>query len=346
MKKILLSMALLVATTIGAAPLEDLSGGQSGRIEFRSTTPQGHQDMIRNDKLTTRDEIVWGDLYMPKNINGKVAAVVMSHGVEGVANTHDTYTALWVRSLNNAGIAAFLVDSYSPRSMGNLSGAKSLNLNATINISDAIHALKILSTHPQIDSTKIFNIGWSLGGTVALDASFPAYGKYILPPGVHWAGSVGMYGGCNIKTRVDHLGTNTAPVLLLLGETDDNTPASYCVDYARTLARDGNKVSYKVYPGAGHDFDRYEERPRQFYHGLYRDCDIEVKLSPQPGAPGAGYDFVQNKRLNGWDEIKAATDSCKKMGNVTIAGQRQAREQSVKDVLEFINANSKQMKGP
>lgn len=341
MKRFYICISLVCAAAASAAPLEDLSGGQTGRIEFRSTSPASRHAMIRNDKTRTQDIVVWGDLYMPKNATGKVPAVVMSHGVEGIVNTHDTYTTLWVRSLNEAGIAAFLVDSYSPRSLGNLSGEKTLTQNIAVNISDSLHALKILSTHPQIDSEKIFNVGWSLGGVVAVDGAFPALSKYILPKGIHWAGSVGLYGGCNMKWRADHLGTNYGPVLMLLGEIDDNTPAQYCVDYARTLARDGHKVTYKVYPGAGHDFDRYEEKPRKFFHGVFSSCDMEMKMSLEAGGPGTGYDFVQKKPLATWDDVRSSSLACQKMAYVTIAGQRKAREQSVKDVLEFIDVTTK-----
>jgi dienelactone hydrolase len=341
MKRIPVGLALFCAAVAGAAPLENLGSGQTGRIEFRSTSPESRYAMIRNDKSRTQDTVVWGDLYMPKNATGKVPAVVLSHGVEGIVNTHDTPTKLWVRSLNEAGVAAFLIDSYSPRSLGNLSGQKTLTQNIAVNISDALHALKILSTHPQIDSERIFNVGWSLGGAVAVDGAFPALGKYILPDDIHWAGSVGMYGGCNMKWRADHLGTNRGPVLMLLGETDDNTPASYCVDYARTLAREGHKVTYKVYPGAGHDFDRYDENPRKFQHGIFGSCDIEVKMSLEAGGPGTGYDFVQKKSLTTWNEVGSSIAACQKIATVTIAGQRKAREQSVKDVLEFINVSTK-----
>jgi dienelactone hydrolase len=225
--------------------------------------------------------------------------------------------------------------------LGNLGGEKTLTQNVALNISDSLHALKILSTHPHIDSDRIFNVGWSLGGVVAVDGAFPALSRYILPEGMHWAGSVGMYGGCNIKWRADHLGTNYSPVLMLLGEIDDNTPASYCVDYARNLAREGHKVTYKVYPGAGHDFDRYEENPIKFRHGIFSSCDVEVKMSLEAGGPGTGYDFVQKKSLTSWDDVGSSITACQKMANVTIAGQRKAREQSVKDVLEFINVTTK-----
>lgn len=338
----LLGATALAVTCIqaSAAPLADLSGGQTGRIEFNSTTPADRFAMIRNQRDRTSDTVVFGDLYMPKNIvaGTKVPAVVLSHGTEGSASSgHDTYTE-WVRVLNDAGIAAFIVDTFSPRALGNMSGSKVISINGAANVSDSLHALKLLTTHPQIDATKIYHMGWSLGGVAAMDAAFPAVSKYILPSGVHWAGSVSLYPGCNMKWRSDHLGTNPGPLLMLLGEKDDNAPAPACVDYAKTLAHDGNNVTYKVYPGAGHDFDRKEERPRQIQHGVWVDCNIEIKMALQGPGPGSSYDFAQKKPFSTFPELNAAVKSCYRMGPVTIAGQRQAREQSVKDVLTFMGA--------
>ena len=328
----------LVSTTTLAAPLADLSGGQSGRIEFQSTTPANRFALIRNNQAQTQSQVVWGDLYMPKNIPSgtKVPAMVMSHGTEGVSTAgHDTYTEVWTRTLNNAGVATFIVDTFTPRSQGNMSGSKVSSINIAANISDSLHALKLLATHPQIDASRIFHMGWSLGGTTVLDAAMPAIGKHVLPNGLRWAGSASLYPGCNIKWRSDHLGVAPSPILMLLGETDDNTPALACVDFAKTLARDGNPITFKVYPGAGHDFDRREEWPRQIQHGVYVDCNIEIKIAGQSGL-GAAYDFRQQKPINSFPELDTAIKSCYRMGTVTIAGQRQAREQSVKDVLAFI----------
>ena len=340
-------MLAAAATAFGAAslhaePLADLSGGQSGRIEFQSTTPANRFALIRNNVAQIRSQVVWGDLYMPPNIppGTKVPAMVMSHGTEGVANPgHDTYVDLWVRTLNAHGMAAFLVDSFSPRTLGNMSGTKVSDINIAGNISDALHALKLLATHPQIDAQRIFHMGWSLGGGVVLDAAMPAIQKHVLPSGLGWAGSVSLYGGCNMKWRSDHLGVAKAPVLMLLGEIDDNTPAPACVDFAQTLARDGNPVTFKVYPGAGHDFDRRDERPRQIQHGIFDKCNIEVKIGAQSGL-GTAYDFRQQKAIHSFPELDAAIRSCYRMAPVTIAGQRQAREQSVKDVLAFVQTAS------
>ena len=342
---IAISSTLLLATA-HAQPVTSLSDGRAGgggRIEFQSTTPADRYALLRNNTARISQQVVWGELVMPnaKNMAApKIPAVVISHGSEGIASPgHDTYTDLWTKSLNDAGIAVFMVDSFTPRRLGNMSGAAMGGANVTANISDALHALKLLASHPQIDASKIFHIGMSMGGNAAIDAAMPALGQHILPAGLRWAGSVAMYPGCNMRWRTDHLGASS-PILMLLGERDDNTPAAPCVDYAATLAKDGNPVSAKVYAGAGHDFDRRETSPRSISHGIFDRCDIEVKIAAQSGM-GTAVDQKTNKTINGFEDLSAAIRSCYRMAAVTIAGHRAAREQSVRDVMAFIAANSK-----
>jgi dienelactone hydrolase len=46
-----------------------------------------------------------------------------------------------------------------------------------------------------------------------------------------------------------------APLLILIGEIDDWTPAEPCRELAQTAQRAGYPVAIKVYPGAHHSFD-------------------------------------------------------------------------------------------
>lgn len=328
----LLGATALAVTCIqaSAAPLADLSGGQTGRIEFQSTTPEHRHALIngRQGPAVT----VYGDLLMPTvKTEGKVPVVVFSHGSEG---TVARYFDFWAKELNGNGIAVFVVDSFKPRSMTVTTGAAQLAFNITGNISDSIHALKLLATHPKIDSEKIFHMGWSLGGVVAQDAAFPIYYKPILgTSAIHWAGSIGLYGGCNSRNRGDHMGTNPGPLLMLLAELDDNTPAANCVAYVKSLAAAGNKVSYKVYEGAYHDWDtNFNHRVN---HGIFADCDIEVKMTPGVGF-GTAFDYKTGKTLTNGAEHGAAIKSCQKMSSVIVRGDAKVRDQSLKDVLAFL----------
>jgi dienelactone hydrolase len=332
MKHNILTLALVanLFATANAAPLADLSGGQTGRIEFQSTTPD-HRHALINGRLGPA-VVVYGQLLMPAvKADAKVPAVVFSHGSEGM---DARYIDFWAKQLNAAGYAAFVVDSFNPRGFKNASGAAQLTHNITGSISDSLHALKLLATHPKIDSQRIFHMGWSLGGVVVNDVAFPSFQKPILGnSATQWAGSVSFYGGCNVRRRVDHNGKNEAPLLMLLGGLDDNTPAANCVAYAKSLAAAGNNVAYKVYEGAYHDWDMNTNT--YINHGVFFDCDFELKLTPGTGY-GTAFDYKAMKLVTNGDEESAALSACKKVSRVAMIGNAKIRDQSLKDTLEFM----------
>lgn len=313
-----------------AAPLTDLSAGETGRIEFVSSTPE-HRQALVNGRLGTTVNAV-GDLLMPSgSSDAKVPAVVFAHGSEGPAAR---YYDFWAKELNRNGFAVFIVDSFKPRGINTTTGAGMLTHNITGNISDNLHALKLLATHPKIDSNRIYAMGWSLGATVVQDTAFPAFAKPIMQgANAKWAGSIALYGGCNITRRVDHLGGNQGPLLLLLAELDDNTPAANCVDYAKRLQTAGNDVRYKTYPGAYHDWDT--DFNHRVNHGIFADCDIEIKI-PAGYGYGPGIDRKTGKNITSGAEEVAAINACRKMSNVIVKGDRKTRDDSLRDVLEFL----------
>ena len=60
----------LIATTLTAqaAPLADLLGGQTGRIEFNSITPPDRWQFVRKNLDNTKPVTVYGDLLMPRSL--------------------------------------------------------------------------------------------------------------------------------------------------------------------------------------------------------------------------------------------------------------------------------------
>lgn len=243
------ALALTALSNVFAAPLKDLSSGPVGRIEFWSSTPE-HRWRLANPRTSGQNPIViWGDLLMPPAAptGGKVPAVIVHHGSEGVTSL---YYDLWAPAFLKAGYAVFIVDSQKPRGVGGQLGDQQLSWNTVGNISDALHSLKILATHPAIDSTRIFNIGFSRGASAVLQAAWPFYYQAVVPDGLHFAATVALYPGCNLRYRADHWGTNPGPILMLLGEKDNMTPAQPCVEYADILWSAGNNVKAKVYEGA------------------------------------------------------------------------------------------------
>jgi dienelactone hydrolase len=232
-----LCLVALVACTGAAAAegLQDLSAGQSGRLQLKSSNPESLWTLLRGDKGP--EVAIAVDLLLPPEAAGsKVPAVVLSHGSEGVSSL---YYDVWAKALLAEGYAVLIVDSFTGRGVNSIRGTTSqLTWNTTRNVSDALHSLKLLDTHPNIDGTRIFHMGWSRGELPVLTTMWPTLQATMLRPGLRWAGSIAVYPGCNLRWRFAPEQKITAPVLFLLGEADDMTPAAPCSEYASRLASD------------------------------------------------------------------------------------------------------------
>ncbi|MBL0089750.1 MAG: dienelactone hydrolase family protein [Ideonella sp.] len=329
-----ISLAVALPTgTATAEPLADLTGGQVGHVEFRSSTPASRWRLAARQTAEQNPLTIWGDLVMPPNAREKVPAVILSHGSDGLANP--LYRGVWAKALTEAGYAVFLVDSQTPRGVAANLGDLQLTWNTTGNISDALHALKFLATHPRIDTTRIYNIGFSRGASAAFAAAWPFYQRAVLPEGVQWAGTVAVYPGCNLRYHDDHHGTNPAALLLLLAEKDDMTPAPPCVEYAKELAAAGNDVRYKVYPGAYHVFDRLDQPWRKVREGTFAECSIEIHMSNDPREPFKSRDYKTGEIYSNFQQWSDAIHKCETTKFITVQSSPVARKQAVQDVLDF-----------
>ena len=336
---ILTKLAGLVATTItcivSAAPLADLSGGQTGRIEFMASNPSHRWALIRGE--LGPKQAIYGDLAMPQSIETKVPVVVMSHGSDGIT---EGMREIWAKPLLAAGYAVFMVDSFTPRDSAKISGTGAqLTWNTTFNISDAIYALKLLITHPRIDPSRIFHLGWSRGGNAVTGAMWPNYRLPITQTeSIKWAGSIPVYPGCNLRYKNPTLKL-TSPVLYLLAEKDDMTPAEPCVEEIHLLTSEGNTVEYKVYPGAYHVFDRINQARQSNREGTYARCAVDVIMPSHASDKnwGPAFNRATKVTLKTPSEWESAVKECSGTFWVTSATDVGTRDQAVKDALEFMD---------
>jgi dienelactone hydrolase len=135
-----------------------------------------------------------------------------------------------------------------------------MTLGVSDRVWDAFGALAYLRSLPFVDPDRIGVMGWSHGGSTALRAS----AKRLQPPGGGFQMAVAFYPWCS-----GDLSSDTIPVLLLLGKSDDWTPAVPCVENATRVQQAGAAVLWIVYPGAYHGFD--VPRPGRMYFGHYLD---------------------------------------------------------------------------
>lgn len=333
-----LCLAVLMSSVAASAPLDDMRAGPTGRIEFMASNPPDRYALIRG-RLGDQ-QVIWGDLLMPTRVVEKVPAVVMSHGSDGIT---EGMHQVWAKPLLAAGFAVFMVDSFTPRNSAMIAGtAAQLTWNTTVNISDAIYALKILSTHPLLDASRIFHIGWSRGGNAVTGAMWPNYRQPITESeSIKWAGSIAVYPGCNFRYKNPMLKVS-APVLYLLAEKDDMTPAQPCVEEAQLLAAEGNPITYKVLDGAYHVFDRLNQPWKKAREGTYADCALDVVMPVAKWDAvgwGPGLNRKTNKVITTAAERDLLVKECATTKWVTIESNVRAREEAVKLAIEFLRRN-------
>jgi dienelactone hydrolase len=334
------------AMTAQAQPADSLSDGRVGRIEFASITTPNPLEYARLNLTNTRAATVSGELIMPRNYQslGRVPAVVLTHGSGGVeSNMYD----VWAKELNATGYAVFIIDSFKPRGVEETNSNQSL-LSVQSQIADTLNALRILATHPLIDATKIYNMGFSRGGNVAFDTAWPMWQRPVNTNGTRFAGHVVWYpGNCNVRHRTDDREKITAPMFVLLAdrEYEEGQSVEVCRRWYDEMTAKGNDIRYKEYKGARHGFDglnfTYRVNPRT---SSGRNCDMEVYVTPErDGTPGRnGFDFKQNKALKTFEDFRSSVTACAESGNVAGSrgggNARAIQAEAVRDALEFLRS--------
>lgn len=333
------TVSVLACTGAVAAPLADISGGQTGRIEFQSINTANMWTYSRKHPSTTTQQTVWGDLLMPKTVSGKVPALVIMHGSAGVEPwAYD----LWAARLNPAGAAVFVVDSFKPRGVDSTS---SNQFDSRVSIgsqtADALNALRVLATHPQIDANRIYVIGMSRGGNPAFYSAWPMYQRPVNTNGAKFAGHIPMYPGmCNIRYRADTTDKATAPIFFALADRDkeDFQDVAVCERYAQELAAAGNAVTSKEYKGTYHAWDGGGRRFRYENSHVGKTCDMELEMTDVAGG-GLGRnakDLKTGKQLTSFAEWDAAINSCMGMARAGLGGNSIQSDAVVADVLKFM----------
>lgn len=238
-----------LALTCGAFLSAHAQSQLAGRIEVlavRSATYSGSEFL--GGTAAGKEALLGGELRLPVGAPPRVPAVVLVHGSGGVGANVDA----WARVLNEAGIAAFILDSFSGR--GIVSTVENQDqLHSLAMMVDAYRALDVLAAHPRIRVDRIAVMGFSKGAVASV---FSAVERFRTTYGSlnRFAAHIGMYTPCNTRFNAD---TKVAqvPIRLFHGIADDYVSVVPCRDYVAELKATGTDVALTEYAGAQHGFD-------------------------------------------------------------------------------------------
>jgi dienelactone hydrolase len=207
------------------------SGARAQPVHFPSVTVGA---------ATAGPEIT-GWLYRPDG-PGPFPAIVLAHTCAGI-NAH---TETWAKRLASWGYVTVAPDSFGPRGLKSVCGRGNA-VSGNARVADVAGALDFLNAQPFVQHGRIGLIGHSHGGWTTVLAVQKHFG--LAERGLKAA--VAYYPFCSAAFDYDV----AVPLLILIGDRDDWTPAGNC---RRTQAAGFTRpelVEAIYYPKAYHSFD-------------------------------------------------------------------------------------------
>jgi dienelactone hydrolase len=194
----------------------------------------------------------------------RAPALVLLHGCSGLADSRGRLAARYTElagALNALGIHALAVDSLTPRGERELCTQRigSRRVTQRERRRDALAALAWLAERDEVDPARIGLLGWSNGGSTVLAATNLNHAEVAAArrrPSL----AVAFYPGCEAERARGY--RPSAPLLMLLGEADDWTPAAPCKALAAAVTApaaadtaEAPRPQWEAYAGAYHGFD-------------------------------------------------------------------------------------------
>jgi dienelactone hydrolase len=270
-----LSAAIVVGSTQGWAQVPAASPIQT---TFQSATFNDFPQLLAGEspKATV---LVRANLQFPEDGKDRYPAVVIVHTLAGYLEANEGRTAA---ELRKSGFATLTYDSFDSRGTTGLAMSRSSQGMAS-GVADAYAALRLLAVHPQIDASRIAIVGFSFGGEVAhLTALEPL--RAALRLGQHrFAAHVAFY-PAGVFGAIPTPGAYTgAPMLMMLGELDDNLPVAKMAGYLAYARAAGSPPPIEVvtYAGAYHAWTVPSAVPLRFHsqYGSTKKCPL-ILLGP------------------------------------------------------------------
>ena len=200
-------------------------------------------------------------LYKPEG-KGPFPGLVLFHQCGGLGSSQRPNRSMfdWVKEAVSRGYAALLIDSFGPRGVDTVCYGVKGGVNFARGVRDAMQAADHLRKFEFIDKKRVALAGYSWGAMVGVLASSKRWGS-TLAQGERFDAILSFYPGCfTIKPQsgnpyeiverdIDR------PLLVLMGESDNETPATECVAKLGAAKAGGAPVEWHVYPQMTHCWD-------------------------------------------------------------------------------------------
>jgi dienelactone hydrolase len=255
---------IIGALAFGTAPVPGPAAeARSSEVSFQSASYVDVRQLLsRGAPAATLT--VPATLSFPDEAKDRYPAVVVVHTVAGYIEANE---GRYAAELRKAGFATLTYDGFAARGSTGIVLARSGPGLWSSGIADAFAALRLLAGNPRIDASRIAIAGFSYGGEVAHLTAFAGLRAALNPDDVRFAAHVAYY-PAGVFGAIAEPGAYTgSPILMLLGEKDDNLPVAKMESYLAYAKAAGSPTPIETvtYPGAYHGWTVPGLTPLRFY---------------------------------------------------------------------------------
>ena len=238
----------------------------------------------------------------PPSMPGPHPAVVILHDCSGLGPRSSGAPLRWADELTRRGYVVLIPDSFSTRGHApgvcTESAVNRAEVSPLRRVRDAYLALAYARTLPDVDPSRIGVMGGSHGGSTTLLAMVRDERDTAAVSAAKLSGfkaAVALYPRCATRMgdwRANESGVYEplAPLLILVGEKDDWTPAEPCRKLTEASRANGLPVDIKIYPGAQHSFD--SSNPTRYVPNRSNANAVNGRGATTGGDPAAWADSI------------------------------------------------------
>jgi dienelactone hydrolase len=248
----LLAVQFLFATNALAQPADPLLAGASLAKDLEFPAKPSRLSFFATPEMA---------VYKPDG-PGPFPALVLHHQCGGLGQDRWQNLSMleWAKQAVARGYVALVIDSLGPRGVKTVCMGAQGGVNFPRGVRDALQAAEHLRRFDFVAKDRIALAGYSWGAMVAILASGQRWAT-ALASGSRFAAAVSFYPGCFtikpaagrpyevVNSDIDR------PLLVLMGERDNETPPGECVPKLEAAKTAGAPVTWHVYPEATHCWD-------------------------------------------------------------------------------------------
>ena len=194
-----------------------------------------------------------GKLFLPpaaaRGQQSKWPVVLIIPGSLGVTAANLTHAT----TLTDAGIAAFVLDSFGARGVTS-TVAKQTQFSFAASAYDVLAAWKVITSLPEIDAARTGTQGHSRGGAAVLTAATRRFADPVIGTGRGPIAVLGAYPWSGHQFLDPRVGS--AEIRVLMGDRDEWCSPMQVQGHCQAIRLSGGTASMRLVAGAHHSFDR------------------------------------------------------------------------------------------